>query len=71
MTWRRIETHDGSHDSVLLGSSGHFDEPPWTAQGYRQRGDWFVDGATEPALVSPTHWQPLPEPPQPEKELAA
>lgn len=65
--WREIETapKDGTH--LLLGS-----EPDqWVGEGYYEAdGDrgWYQAGShwTDPhdGSMNPTHWQPMPGPPQ-------
>ena len=71
--WRPIETAPKDGTKILLGKiAGHPDHPTalwWATSGFwsDKWGNWN-DGIEPAGLASPTHWQPLPEPPKQEKQ---
>lgn len=56
MQWQPIETAPTDGDTVIIHDKG------FVAEGHYAWGSWW-DNATE-CLRNPTHWMPLPEPPE-------
>ena len=76
MTWQPIETapQDGSIFDVWLGGDVELSDLQfYCVPGSRRSSDWhwfegkfrpYVGLVSVPTFVEPTHWQPLPEPPE-------
>lgn len=69
MTWQPIETAPKSGKRILLAEAGSVYEGAWAAIEPAEAGwvwshqieDWQI---RESGFSNPTHWMPLPEPPQ-------
>jgi len=63
MTWQPIATAPkglSADDVLLYGTDDEGDPQMWVSNAeYAQPSEWY--GAR---LLTPTHWMPLPEPPQ-------
>lgn len=65
MTWQPIETAPGDGESVLLWYEGH--DHPAFGMTFKY-GDGTVSASSSMVRgVQPTHWMPLPLPPQKDK----
>lgn len=62
MIWQKIETAPMDGTPVLLWGS----DEEGICLGYRENGSWW-NNLYEPWRFNPTHWMPLPQPPE-EKE---
>lgn len=73
-TWQQIETapRDGTVIDVWLGDADANDQAFYCLPGTRRSCGWWwqddkwrpVMGLRAPVFVQPTHWMPLPDPPQ-------
>lgn len=66
--WQPIETHPKDSDPCLIAEAGK-----WSGEAmfHQDVGEWWLAG-NDPtdahgAAVYPTHWQPLPSPPEADK----
>ncbi len=67
MNWQPIATAPKDADKILLYSAeegfdcGYWEESVWLPKG----GAWIIYLArSDTAILNPTHWMPLPEPPK-------
>lgn len=78
MNWQPIATAPSGYQFLLLHVPGQLDHGGHVTVGVRisfdderdergrfKRGQWYgMDSDTGAAIFEPTHWMPLPEPPQ-------
>lgn len=68
MDWEPIETIDAENAAFCLVFGAQGDSPPFIATASRVGDEWICE--PPPAddywavRIVPTHWMPLPEPPQ-------
>lgn len=72
MEWQPIETAQKDGDDVLISGFNYNDESKgrWVGMAaYNQFGVWGQNEFDETGYYQPTHWMPLPEPPQAKEEV--
>lgn len=65
--WRAIETAPTDVSILIWGKHGNVMQASWENDGwggYWRCGRQFAKGYDDTGSMTPTHWMPLPEPPQ-------
>lgn len=63
MKWQTIETAPRDADLIVSGIRSDGERYVWFGKHHRYAG-WEIDGDFPPPANHPTHWMPLPPPPE-------
>jgi len=69
MTWQPIETAPKDETTVIIGGNGWVDVGFFTyVRNWKGQHGWYLLEESwrkyEVSTIEPTHWMPLPEPPE-------